>query len=59
MSTVEDLQRRVEALERALEEATKATKEANKVTKAPGEGGKGEINQMPEEVFSPNQFRII
>ena len=56
MSTVEDLQRRVEALERALDEANKASKEANK---APGEGGKGGINQMPEEVFSPNQFRII
>ena len=47
MSTVEELQQRVEALEKALE-ATKVTKEA---TKAPGERGKENINQMPDEVF--------
>jgi len=45
MSTVEELQRRVEELERALEAA-----------KAPGEGGRGKINQMSGEVVDSNPY---
>lgn len=45
MSTVEELQRRVEELEMALEAA-----------KAPGEGGRGKINQMSGEVVDSNPY---
>ena len=45
MSTVEELQRRVEELERALEAA-----------KAPGEGGRGKINEMSGEVVDSNPY---
>ena len=45
MSTVEELQRRVEELEKALEAA-----------KAPGEGGRGKINQMSGEVVDSNPY---
>ena len=45
MSTVEELQRRVDELEKALEAA-----------KAPGEGGRGKINQMSGEVVDSNPY---